>query len=85
MRFRRFGLADGRVYIRRSIWEGEEVTVKTKQGYRAVTIDPILTGMLAGHVGNRKTGSRLLATRGQNGGKIGSTLRGVQEVLCRTR
>jgi integrase len=37
-------LVNGRIYIRRSVWEGEEVTVKTKRGYRVVTIDPILTG-----------------------------------------
>ena len=43
-------LANGRICIRRSVWEGEEVTVKTRQGYRAVTIDPILTGMLAAHL-----------------------------------
>jgi integrase len=55
-------LTNGRIYIRRSVWEGEEVTVKTKQGYRAVTIDPILTGMLAAHLGNRKTG-RVFQTR----------------------
>lgn len=55
-------LTEGRIYIRRSVWEGEEVTVKTKQGYRAVTIDPILTGMLAAHLGNRKTG-RVFQTR----------------------
>jgi integrase len=55
-------LTAGRIYIRRSVWEGEEVTVKTKQGYRAVTIDPILTGMLAAHLGNRKAG-RVFQTR----------------------
>lgn len=55
-------LTAGRIYIRRSVWEGEEVTVKTKQGYRAVTIDPILTGMLAAHLGTRKTG-RVFQTR----------------------
>lgn len=51
-----------RIYIRRSVWEGEEVTVKTKQGYRAVTIDPTLTGMLAAHLGTRKAG-RVFQTR----------------------
>lgn len=55
-------LAEGRIYIRRSVWEGEEVTVKTKKGYRAVTIDPILTGMLAAHLGTRKAG-RVFETR----------------------
>jgi len=49
-------LTGDRIYIRRGVWEGEEVTVKTKQGYRAVTIDPILTEMLTAHLGTRKTG-----------------------------
>jgi integrase len=55
-------LTAGRIYIRRSVWEGEEVTVKTKQGYRAVTIDPSLTGMLAAHLGTRTIG-RVFQTR----------------------
>ncbi len=42
--------------------EGEEVTVKTKQGYRTVTIDPILIGMLAEHLGTRTAG-RVFETR----------------------
>jgi integrase len=28
-----------RIHIRRSVWEGEEVSVKTKKGYRVVNID----------------------------------------------
>ena len=55
-------LTNGRIYIRRSVWEGEEVSVKTKQGYRAVTIDPILTAMLAAHLGLRRAG-RVFETR----------------------
>jgi integrase len=55
-------LANGRIFIRRSVWEGEEVTVKTKHGYRAVTIDPILTAMLTAHLGTRTTG-RVFQTR----------------------
>jgi integrase len=55
-------LVNGRIFIRRSVWEVEEVTVKTKQGYRVVTIDPILTGMLTAHLGTRKAG-RVFQTR----------------------
>jgi integrase len=55
-------LTAGRIFIRRSVWEGEEVTVKTKQDYRTVTIDPVLTGMLAAHLGTRTTG-RVFQTR----------------------
>lgn len=52
----------GRIYVRRSIWNGEEVSVKTKQGYRAVNIEPALVQMLAAHIGNRK-GGRVFETR----------------------
>jgi integrase len=55
-------LTNGRIYIRRSVWEGEEVSVKTKQGYRAVTIDPVLSGMLAAHLDGRRAG-RVFQTR----------------------
>jgi integrase len=55
-------LTAGWIYIRRSVWEGEEVSVKTKRGYRKVTIDPILIGMLAAHLGTRTTG-RVFQTR----------------------
>ncbi len=55
-------LTSGRIFIRRSVREGEEVSVKTKNGYRAVTIDPTLTGMLAAHLGNRTMG-RVFQTR----------------------
>jgi len=49
-------LATGRIYVRRSIWNGQEVSVKTKQGYRAVNIEPALVQMLAAHLGVRKGG-----------------------------
>ena len=55
-------LVNQRIKIKRSVWEGEEVTPKSKQGYRTVTIDPILTGMLAAHLGFRKAG-RVFQTR----------------------
>ena len=50
-------LATGRIYVRRSIWNGKEVSVKTKQGYRAVNIEPgLIVEMLAAHLGDRKVG-----------------------------
>ncbi|HTC95708.1 MAG TPA: tyrosine-type recombinase/integrase [Terriglobales bacterium] len=49
-------LANARIYIRRGIWNGEEVSVKTKKGYRAVNIEPALVSMLAAHLGDRKSG-----------------------------
>jgi integrase len=49
-------LVTGRIFIRRSVWNGEEVSVKTKRGYRAVNIEPALVQMLAAHLGGRKSG-----------------------------
>jgi integrase len=49
-------LATGRIYVRRSIWNGKEVSVKTKHGYRAVNIEPRLIEMLAAHLGERNGG-----------------------------
>jgi hypothetical protein len=58
-------LTAGRICIRRSVWEGEEVSIKTKKGYLAVTIDPVLTGMLATHLGTRTSGG-VFQTRKRN-------------------
>ena len=55
-------LKAGRISIRRSVWNGEEGTVKTKRGYRTVTIDPVLSGMLTKHLNGRTTG-RVFQTR----------------------
>jgi hypothetical protein len=44
----------GRIFVRRCIWNGEDVSVKTKRGYRAVNIEPALVQMLAAHLGDRK-------------------------------
>jgi len=55
-------LAAGRIYVRRSVWNGEEVSVKTKQGYRVVNIEPGLVHMLAAHLGDRR-GGRVFQTR----------------------
>jgi hypothetical protein len=38
------------------IWNGKEVSVKTKKGYRTVNIEPALVQMLATHLGTRKGG-----------------------------
>ena len=48
--------ATGRIFIRRSVWNGEEVSTKTKKGYRVVNIEPVLVAMLAAHLGDRKSG-----------------------------
>jgi len=55
-------LVNGRIYVRRSVWNGQEVSVKTKKGYRVVTVEPTLVQMLAAHLGDRK-GGRVFETR----------------------
>jgi integrase len=55
-------LVTGKIHVRRSVWNGEEVSVKTKQGYRVVNIEPALVKMLAAHLGERK-GGRVFQTR----------------------
>jgi integrase len=52
----------GKLYVRRSVWQGQEVTVKTKQGYRVVSIEPALVEMLKQHLGDRRAG-RVFQTR----------------------
>jgi integrase len=55
-------LATGRIYVRRSVWNGQEVSVKTKRGYRVVNIEPALVQMLTVHLAGRK-GGRVFQTR----------------------
>src|SRR5207249_11095178 len=55
-------LSAHRIYVRRSVWNGEEVSVKTRRGYRTVNIEPALADMLAAHLGQRK-GGRVFQTR----------------------
>lgn len=55
-------LSAGKLYVRRSISNGQEGPVKTKRGYRVVNIEPALIEMLKQHLGERKTG-RVFQTR----------------------
>ncbi len=49
---------------RRSVWNGEEVTVKSKRGYRVVNIEPALCAMLKGHLNGRTAGCVFQTSRG---------------------
>ena len=51
-----------RIFVRRSIWRGQEVTVKTKSGNSTVDIEPALAEMLREHLNGRITG-RVFQTR----------------------
>jgi len=55
-------LASCRISVRRSVWHGQEVTVKTKSGNRTVNIEPALAEMLREHLGGRASG-RVFETR----------------------
>jgi integrase len=51
-----------RLRVRRSVWHGQEVSVKTKNGYRVVHIEPALVEMLRQYLGTRTAG-RVFHTR----------------------
>jgi len=55
-------LASCCISVRRSVWHGQEVTVKTKSGNRTVNIEPALAEMLRQHLGGRESG-RVFETR----------------------
>lgn len=55
-------LSSRRIIVRRSIWRGQEVSVKSKSGYRTVDIEPALAEMLREHLGGRAAG-RVFETR----------------------
>jgi integrase len=52
----------GVVRVRRSVWRGQEVTPKTRKGYRDVFIDSTTAQMLRDHLGSRTAG-RVFQTR----------------------
>jgi integrase len=70
----------GRICIRRSVWNGEEGTVKTKSGYRTVNIDPALVAMLTEHL-NGRTGGRVFETRSGTPLAKGNVRRKLKEIL----
>jgi integrase len=51
-----------KLHVRRSVWRGQEVTVKTKSGNRTVDIEPGLAQLLAEHLNGRNAG-RVFQTR----------------------
>jgi integrase len=44
------------IRVRRSVWRGQEVSPKTKRGYRDVWIDSVTVSMLREHLGTRTSG-----------------------------
>ena len=72
--------AAGLIHIRRSVWNGEEVTVKTKKGYRVINIDPALAEMLRAHLDGRKCG-RVFQSRNGTPLAKGNVRRKLKETL----
>jgi integrase len=54
----------GVIRVRRSVWQGKEVTPKTRKGYRDVWIDSATTRMLRDHLGSRTVGRIFQNRRG---------------------
>src|SRR6516165_2514505 len=62
------------------IWNGKEVSVKTKKGYRTVNIEPALVQMLATHLEPAKAG-RVLATRNDTPFRKSNVRRKLNQIL----
>ncbi len=49
-------LENGVIYVRRSVWNGQELEPKTENAVREIDIDPVLVALLRKHIGsNRRT------------------------------
>lgn len=73
-------LRTGRIFIRRSVWNGQEGTVKTKRGYRVVNIEPALVEILTAHLAGRASG-RVFATRNGTPFCKGNVRRKLNQIL----
>ena len=49
----------GVIRVRRSVWRGQEVTPKTRKGYRDVFVDSLTVQMLRDHLASRTAGRSL--------------------------
>jgi integrase len=74
-------LERGVVRVRRSVWRGQEVTPKTRKGYRDVFIDSTTVQMLRDHLGCRTTG-RVFETRNGTPLETHNVVRQVLKPLC---
>jgi integrase len=73
-------LEAGAITVRRSVWNGEEVTPKTKSGYRVVNIDPDLVDVMREHLNGRR-GGRIFQTRTGTPHSKGNVRRKLHETL----
>jgi len=75
-------LERGVVRVRRSVWRGQEVTPKTRKGYRDVFIDSTTVQMLREHLGYRTIG-RVFETRNGTPLETHNVVRQVLKPLCK--
>jgi len=73
-------LEAGTITVRRSVWNGEEVTPKTKKGYRVVNIDPALADLLREYLDGRR-GGRVFQSRTGTPLSKGNARRKLHETL----
>jgi len=73
-------LEAGTIKVRRSVWNGKEVTPKTKKAPRVVNIDPVLADMLRQHLNGRR-GGRLFETRNGTPHSKGNVRRKLHKTL----
>jgi len=55
-------LDNGKIHVRRSVYQQKEVSVETRKGYRVVHLEAVLVEMLRQHLGGRTSG-RVFQTR----------------------
>jgi integrase len=70
------------VRVRRSVWRGQEVSPKTRKGYRDVFIDSATAQMLKDHLGSRTAG-RVFETRNGTPLDTHNVVRQVLKPLCK--
>ena len=75
-------LNGGKIRVRRSVWRGQEVTPKTRKGYRDVFIDSATVQMLKDHLGSRTAG-RVFETRNGTPLENHNVVRQVLKPICK--
>jgi integrase len=75
-------LNGGKIRVRRSVWRGQEVTPKTRKGYRDVFIDSATVQMLRNHLGSRTAG-RVFETRNGTPLETHNAVRQVLKPICK--
>lgn len=70
------------IHVRRSVWRGQEVTPKTRSGYRDVFIDSVTVQLLKNYLGTRTAG-RVFQTRNGTPLEDHNVVRQVLKPLCK--